>query len=287
MTGNLTSAIDMLDAFASVGVRAFDITHLDLDDRKRGFRPARTLHQAKTSMPYLVESSHKRQNSVIIRPHSPPGVLLVQLDDLDAVALARAAPAAFLTLCTSPGNHQAWLAVTLPEGFDSDDFARRLRLGSGADRHASGASRIAGTKTYKRKYEPDFPMVAIHSAQPGRRVTPAELEVMGLAASPEPVREALPFPLRTRMRGNRPWPSYQRCLAGASPAHGDEKRPDISRADFQWCLLAIDRGHPPDETARRLMEESAKARAQGERYATRTASRAAAAVERRSSVKAR
>lgn len=46
-----------------------------------------------------------------------------QLDDLDAAGLDRVGEAAFLTLETSPGNHQAWIAVsgfTIPE--EAKDF---------------------------------------------------------------------------------------------------------------------------------------------------------------------
>ena len=39
-------------------------------------------------------------------------VLELQLDDLDGEALKRVGEAASLTLTTSPGNHQAWLAVS-------------------------------------------------------------------------------------------------------------------------------------------------------------------------------
>jgi hypothetical protein len=52
-------------------------------------------------------------------------------------------------------------------------------------------------------------------------------------------------------------------------------QPDISRADFTFCLLALDWGFGAEETAERLMEESGKA------YARRTAGNAAAALERR------
>ena len=73
----------------------------------------RTLGQLKNSMPYLLESAPKRQNNVIIRPHGTTAQL-IQLDDLNAEALQHVRPAAFLTLQTSPGNHQAWVAVASP-----------------------------------------------------------------------------------------------------------------------------------------------------------------------------
>ena len=46
-------------------------------------------------------------------------------------------------------------------------------------------------------------------------------------------------------------------------------------------MTAIDWGWGVEETAKRLMEESVKARENGERYALRTATRAAESVERR------
>jgi len=56
----------------------------------------------------------------------------VQLDDLDTAGLARVGEAAFLTLQTSPGNHQAWVAVSdLADAEGAKDFAGRLREGAG------------------------------------------------------------------------------------------------------------------------------------------------------------
>jgi hypothetical protein len=46
---------------------------------------------------------------------------------------------------------------------------------------------------------------------------------------------------------------------------------DISRADFTFCLLAISQGWGVEEAADRLMQESGKAQADGEKYAMRTA----------------
>jgi hypothetical protein len=66
----------------------------------------------------------------------------------------------------------------------------------------------------------------------------------------------------------------------AAPAHVGG-RPDISRADFTFCLLALDWGWGVEETAARLMHESGKAREHSEPYALRTARNPAAALERR------
>jgi hypothetical protein len=276
---NIKEAFRMLDGFASVGATHFDLTHLDIDGEKRGFRPKQTIGQLKNSLPKLFPGAAQRQNSIIVRPHSD-ATHIVQLDDLDDAGLGRVGGAAFLILQTSPGNHQAWLAVSgLPDPQDAKDFARRLRKGAGADATASGATRIAGTMNYKRKYEHDFPTVTILQLAPGRVVSPAQLE------APEPVKPPPVFPLRvSRRHANavraRKWPDYQRCVDRAPRNHGDTG-PDISRADFVWCMTALDWGYSTDETANQLMQLSSKARENGERYAVLTATNAAAAVERK------
>ena len=87
-------------------------------------------------------------------------------------------------------------------------------------------------------------------------------------------------PARSISGSNRKWPSYAIALDGA-PLNSEETGPDVSRADFVWCMTAITWGFGKDETAERLMQESAKAQAQGKGYAELTASNAALAVERR------
>ena len=163
---------------------------------------------------------------------------------------------------------------------DADaDFARRLRKGAGADLTASGATRVSGSLNFKEKYAPAFPRVETVHASPGMVVTRAELEALGVVAPPE--KTASPAIRDSRRRPDaRGWPSYQRCVENAPPAR-DGDRPDISRADFTFCLLAIDWGWGVEETAARLMQESGKAQENGEAYALRTARNAAAAIERR------
>lgn len=170
-----SEALRMLDTFASVGVQFFDITHTNIEGEKRGFRPKQSLEDTRHSMPFLLDSAPRRQNNVIVRPHRPQAALLIQLDDLNAAALECVAPVAFLILNTSPGNFQAWLAVDNPTGAADADFSRRLRKGAGADPTASGATRVAGTRNFKTKYAPEFPVVAITAAEPGRIVTKAQL----------------------------------------------------------------------------------------------------------------
>lgn len=164
---------------------------------------------------------------------------------------------------------------------DADgDFGRRLRKGAGADPSASGATRISGFWNFKEKYAPAFPRVETVHTSLGRVVTQAELEVLGVVAPPEKT-ESAPAPARDSHRsGRRGWPSYQRCVQGAPQAR-DGDRPDMSRADFTFCLLAIDWGWSVAATAARLMQESSKAKENGEDYARITAENAAAALARR------
>jgi len=268
------AALEMLEVFASVGVEFFDITHINLEGEKRGFRPKQNLAATRTSMPYLVDSAFRRQNNVIVRPHHPRPVFLIQLDDLKEEAIERLQPVAFLILNTSPGNHQAWLA--LQDAPTDADFPRRVRKGAGADPTASGATRVAGTANFKTKYSPAFPIVEIRTSQPGRFVTPGELQALGLVSAPEPFDR----PIRPAGVRAGKWPSYRLCLERAPHAHGQD-RPDVSRADFTWCMTAIDWGWSVEDAAARLLEESEKARENGERYALETARNAAAAVQRR------
>ena len=263
----------MLDTFASVGARHFDVTFLDIEGKKRGFRPNQTTRQVKTSLPLLFPGLPERQNSLVVRPHSDTSTL-IQLDDLKADTLARLRDMAFVALQTSPGNHQAWVAVTGLD--DPKDFARRLRKGAHADLTASGATRVAGTVNYKRKYEPDFPTVAIAQENPGRLVTPQQLEALGLVASPEPAALAASFRV-SREREN--FPDYERIIQGAPLNHG-QTGPDISRADFFWSLTAAQRGWDAGAIAYRLMQLSSKAKENGEEYARVTAENAVEAASR-------
>ena len=285
MVQQLAEALRMLDTFASVRATHFDLTHTSIDGEKRGFRPSQSLAQLKNSMPKLFPGAAERQNNIIVRPTSDE-VHFVQLDDLNASGLSRVGDAAFMTLETSPGNHQAWIAVSgLPSPRDAKDFSRRLRKATGADLTASGATRVAGTSNYKRKYEPDFPTVAIQDSVPGRIMTPVQLESLGLVAAPEPVTTLQSAPARVSRRSEAAirasrWPDYDRCLQSAPPNHGNTG-PDTSRADFTWCMTALDWGFNIPGTTARLMEVSAKAKENGPRYAGLTAQNAAAAIERK------
>lgn len=287
----LDEALRMLDTFASVGATHFDLTFTSIEGEKRGFRPTQSIAQLKNSLPKLFPGATARQNNLIIRPISEK-VHFVQLDDLSSANLGRVGDAAFLTLETSPGNHQAWVAVSgITDNNEAKDFSRRLRKGCGADKSASGATRIAGTVNYKRKYEPEFPTVRIAASHPGRTVSKDQLEAMGLLAPAEPEAIVTGFVQRTQKgRGpesrngrSKAWPDYNRSLAGAPP-NLQGTGPDRSMADFNWCMTAIDWGWSIEDTVAQLPKVSEKARERillkDEGYPLITAQNAASAVAR-------
>ncbi len=272
--GAARQAQEMFSAFASVGAQRFDLTLTDIAGVKVGFRGNRHLDTLLFVLPDLLRQAADQKHNVIVRPRSN-GPALIQLDDLGLDAAEQLQSVSFLVLRTSPGNYQCWVAVA-----DADaDFARRLRKGTGADLTASGATRISGSFNFKNKYAAaGFPRIqAVHSC-PGLVVSRSELEALGIVAPPEKVSSP---PARVSPRtGGKGWPSYQRCVENAPPAR-DGDRPDISRADFTFALLAIDWGWNIADTAARLLQESSKAKENGEAYALRTAQNAAAAIERR------
>jgi hypothetical protein len=213
--------------------------------------------------------------NLIVRPTGPE-VVFVQLDDIAADQLDRLRPSSCLIIETSPGNHQAWIAVSGVDKAESKDFVRRVRKAVGdPDMSASGATRVSGLPNWKEKYLPKPPIVTIIHATPGRVMTPEKLQGMGLLAAPEPVKM---YPLRVSP-GTDTWPDYARCVQGAPPNRSGTA-PDISRADFTWCLFAAQRNHSIEDIAARLMDLSSKAKENGESYARITAQNATAAAER-------
>jgi hypothetical protein len=261
----------MLEVFASVGATRFEVTWTNIDEDKVRFQRASSAELIR-ALPGILDAAAADRLNVIVRPEGRD-VRFIQLDDLTADKLPAVAPAMFLILETSPGSFQAWAAL---KGSHDKEFARRVRRGTKADRSASGATRAAGSLNVKHKYAPNFPRVVIRAVQSGRMTTPDELGRLGLVAPPDNFAPLPPAPTT----GNRTWPSYAVSLDGA-PLNRAGDGPDRSRADFVWCMTAITRGFGINETAERLIEESAKAREYGREYARMTARNAAQAVERR------
>lgn len=123
----------MLDVCASVGARAVDLTLTTAAGEKDWFRRNLPLAELGRMLPAMLDDATAKKRNVIIRPHGPETSLL-QLDDLKAHQLPAVA---FIEIETSPGNYQAWLALS---GTHDREFCSRVRKGAGADIGASGAT---------------------------------------------------------------------------------------------------------------------------------------------------
>ena len=257
MNERTMNALTMVDAFVSIGSRRFDLTRTTINREPVDYCAGRNVGAMRILLPVLVPLVWTRQENLIIRPQKPMHGVLVQLDDLAAGQLERVRSRSFLIVETSVGNYQVWIAIE-----DGDvDFIKRLMKGVGADSRANCAGRLAGTPNCKKKYAPDFPAVRIAAVQPGMRAKGADLE--DLAAPAVPSGASAPAASRFHGTGSRGWPDYERCLAGA-PKKPDGT-PDRSRADYMWCIWALERGNSAAAVEVKLLEVSAKAREEWDR----------------------
>jgi hypothetical protein len=123
------------------------LTLLDLDGREREFRRGRRLDELRRSSGRQLESAAANRRSVVIRPRSMTS-LLIQLDDFTAAQAEKIAPQAFMTVCTSSGNYQVWLAVADgPRDSERDAaklFRTRVRRGAGPFRASQSPRRSPG-----------------------------------------------------------------------------------------------------------------------------------------------
>src|ERR1700719_3419127 len=197
----------MLNIFASCGAQLFVVTKTELEwkgHKKVKWGKPYSLEALREKLPQILRTAAIKRpvtlpegqqvlagENVIIRP-TGPGVGFVQLDDLKTQEqVERVRPAACVIHETSPGNRQAWIAVSgVAEGKEEfKEFTRRVRKAVGGnDKSASHATRLAGTENWKAEYLPQPPTVTILEAHPGRIMTPAQLEALGLLAAPEPVQ---------------------------------------------------------------------------------------------------
>lgn len=297
--GDIAEAFKMIDAFASVGADAFVVTKTDILQRLK-WGKTYPLNVLREKLPAMVRTAAIRRpvpvetqtfmagENLIIRPIGNH-VAFVQLDDLRTEQLDRIRPAVFLLHATSPGSYQEWIAVSgLSGGKEAfKELTRNVRRAVGAnDKSASHATRLAGTENFKLKYQPDFPTITILETHPGRVMTIAQLEAMGLVtpAVPQQNRPQLRKPQQEDIAGkSQRWPSYAMSLAGA-PQGDDGSGPDRSRADFWWCYLALQRKWSVEDTETKLLEVSEKAQERVQSgdpgYVHQTVINALAAVER-------
>lgn len=277
------AAFEMVDLFASVGADRFDVTLTNLQGEKIRYRPNLETQDVRGKIPKSLELAEEQQQNIIIRPRiSDKATFFVQLDDLNDTQILKVQPAALLTIETSPGNFQAWIAIASSQAITEKEIGSALRRTTGADISASGATRLAGSRNYKEKYAPDYPTVTITHSSPTLVMTTQQLQAMGLLTVPSRI---VPKPIpRSGWTEKKPkrFPDYDRCLQNA-PTNTKGDGADTSRADYTWCMIAIDWGWSVEETAAQLLRERTddrKRHRNSQRYAEITARSAANGVER-------
>jgi RepB DNA-primase from phage plasmid len=291
----IAAAHAMLDAFASAGATAFNLTVTDTltgpGSRKVLYRSNRPLEEMRRTIGVVMRDAERNRHNVIIRPLSKTATL-IQLDDLDRERARQIAPHAVIVFQTSPAKYQAWVAV---EPGAPEDFRRRLVTKIEADISASGSTRLAGSTNFKPDYAPDFPRVTIRRTNSGNVTTMAALEQAGFVApreqppAPAPVETTDHQPKAPRQAsrqriGPKKLPSYEKALASVGPAIRDRTKPDRSKADFLFCMTALDWGFTEQQAADALMQVSERAQDRREiepDYCITTARNAAKVLDRR------
>jgi hypothetical protein len=272
-----TAAREMIGVFESVGANAFDVTITDQSQNLIGFQRNQSAAKLSASIPFLLDATDRAERNLIIRPRGENERQFIQLDDLDGPGIERVKEVSFLIIETSRGSFQAWLCVA-----DADEnTARNLKVATSADATASGAARLCGSRNFKEIHSPHFPYVRTVEAHPGRTTRKEELSQSGLLKE----EKATQPPARAPSRGFQSftWPDYSIELSRA-PKKKDGTI-DASRADWNFSLIAADRGFTAQEITERLLEVSEKTQrmkdSEARQYAERTAKRAAESVARR------
>jgi hypothetical protein len=250
----VSEALRMIDTFASVGTNRIHVTKTDINgvvqwgkpyapEDLRKVLPAMIRVAAKLAQSDILDRKNgnvigkeRAGANLMVRPMSET-TAFIQLDDLTEAKVDRVRPVAFLTVQTSPGNNQAWIAVpSFGNDQDRKDFTRRVKKQVTADSSATGSVRLAGTSNFKAKYIGNFPKVAIIDAVPGRITTPESLEALGLVAPPDPAPNVVRLKTsrdHSRLGTDKGWPDYEACLRGAPP-NKEGTGPSRSHADFFW-----------------------------------------------------
>ncbi len=300
MGTNLEQAQTALLALSSVGVETVNVLFCDdakyeklkaERDRlrveglkpneilKRGIDPQDAVYTDETAIPIerlrplLAEKMarcEKRRWSFIIDPRSI-GDRLFMADESDEAVRELFKDLALYTIETSEGNGQC--ICVLPENLSAaqrEDTKDRLFIAlksMGCNKGSSGASRWPGSFNFKPKRQrPDgsFPLVKLRSFNPGRIVTPDELQSLGLLPErPKP----RPVHATTNTRIPTDWPEYDAALAST----------DRSQADWKFTCAAKSLGWTPAHVSAKLLEFSDKAQQRARRsnrYVERTVEKA-------------
>jgi hypothetical protein len=264
-------SLQSITLFESVGAISFEVTMRDERTERAAVHKIHSGADLRASLSSYLARNANRAESFIVRPR---GARLIQVDDLDASKCAKLNPFAFVSLRTSAGSSQSWLALSddlSPAAFD--EVRSRLLHGVGADLGANGATRWPDSINRKPKHEAAPPRVHLSYRKPGRMVTVAELESAGLLA-PLPTLKGCDAPRRVS-HPLRAWPDYEECLRVQN---------NPSKADGRFACKALRAGFTQEEVVAKLMELRPKAKRRP-KYARDTVSEAARFISTNQQVK--
>ncbi len=290
----LLHAKQMLLAFRGTNLHELDVCWLDETTKKAArYKYALSAEEVENKLVEMLLDQEINRHSIALRPRAKEGFTYLQLDDLTGETIKKLKAYAFIAVQTSdmskkPTAFQAWLCLENCGKSVLDELKQRL----GADYHATGSVRMAGSINFKKTYDPDFPTVAVTYANCGQVLTIQDLKQHGFLPDdfePSEPGEAVEKKVTTTnknapTKGNKIWPDYASSLKGAARKANDE--PDRSDADFRWCCTCWHWGfRDKPEVIKRLMQysRSNKIVAQREEYAKRTVDRAFDYAEKHSS----
>jgi hypothetical protein len=261
--------IRALEAFRSVGCTDFETFYLTDETKETHAYDRTTGEKLAGEISEMVHDAERGGDSFIVRARGS----VLQLDDCEGITASLLQPFAFAVIETSRGNFQAWLAFNEPE--DKAFVAERIFKGvqsiipSTINHGAGGAIRWPGS--INQKPERNGWRIRIHSLNPGRFVTPSELDDAGLLA--DPARHSFEW------NPDGPvgeWPDYQKCLEWKTK----DGKTDRSAADMAWVCGAARRGRMVEEISEKLSQVSERAKLSGQKYIDRTITKALAYLRR-------
>ncbi|MBD0369773.1 MAG: hypothetical protein ICV60_02890 [Pyrinomonadaceae bacterium] len=266
----LDTAMLALDVVASIGASRFNVILINDAAKEKEVltRTVATLEQVKANFSAWLERSEREQKSLVV-DMKPNGQRIIQVDEANAEVMKLLAPVSFMTVETSDGNGQVWLA--LPEGLSDSEIAdakERLFVvlkAKGANKGASGGLRWAGTCNFKperKRADGTYPRVRLLDYKDGRTVTTYELDALGLLSEPQP--KFRPKLASKRPRAKRA-PSYEYTMKCVRRKPNGEV--DRSGVDVLYAVTCLNWGFSESETVDLLKEKSGKAQNRKDDYA--------------------
>jgi hypothetical protein len=270
-----------LEAFKSVGTESFFSMYKCEATRKLISEFTRSAERFENELHTYFIKSECEKVSFCVRPEVDH---LIQLDDLTEADVNLFRPFSFLSVETSPGNYQSWLAL------DADSAARRYEIRQqllcklaglgGVDKSASGSLRFPGFRNFKNKHkDAGFPRVKVTAVVLGNRVSESTLAAAGLLLPP-PVLHPPVYEVSSKFNHSSKSPTVFPSWERACTSLKSDGAADQSVADFRWCMIAFDWGWSEEAIMAELRRVSPKAAKAPRSYVERTVRRAAQRVNR-------